>query len=95
MQICSSVTLRLYTFSILKYKSPFGIRLTQVSSVLRFFETQPALPFFVRQNENRICQLAGAKFEMKAATYFEQTVNNYSNIATTTLQSSHENEYPV
>ena len=32
---------------------------------------------------------------MKAAAYFEQTVNKYSNIATTALQSSHENEYPV
>ena len=37
------------------------------------------------------------KFETKAATYLEQTVNKYSSIATTTstLQSSHENEYPV
>ena len=32
---------------------------------------------------------------MKAATSLEQTVNKYSNIATTTLQSSYENEYPV
>ena len=32
---------------------------------------------------------------MKDATYLEQTVNKYSNFVITTLQSSHENEYPV
>ena len=53
-------------------------------------ETELPLPRLIRQNENRNLSTCSSKFEMKAATYFEQTVNKYSNIVTTTLQSSHQ-----
>ena len=87
--------LRLYTFLILEYNSMFGIRLTQVSSVSLFLWNTASIPFLYTGKWKSNLSTCWSKFEMKAATYLEQTANKYSNIATTTLQSSHENEHPV
>ena len=58
MQICS---LR-YGFI---HSSLFAYDWLKWAVFLCFFETQPALPLFIRQNENRICQLAGANSKWK------------------------------
>ena len=89
------LTLRLYTILILKYNSLFCRRLTQVSSVSLFLWNTASITSLYTAKLKSNLSTCWSKFEMRAATYLEQTVNKYSNIATPTLQNSRENKYPV